>query len=1026
VLRDVVVTPDHRWVLANRRYETTDLRVGDVVAMDVPKVSWEKASEGFRHGMVFADGTLLYKGRRRQRDGKVRHQMRLCGDKASHLELFTDAPDCRWTYPESANGDPQVYIDRDDNWKELPDDDAPPEYKRAFIEGWMLLDGGRNSAGRRRILMSVDHKAIDWAKRHAAAAGLIVVGDVKVPMPESGYSSNHRWCWTLTLDEPADMSERFLGWTVKGIVPLGVEEVYCAVVPGSGRFVLADGILTGNCNFDRRWLEHHSDYRVPMHRTHDTMIASRILDPVGKAGLKYLAGKMVDRRAYSGQRRLDDGMSENGWNWGTVPTEFEPYWCVPLDTEILTEEGWKTWNSVSEGDRTLGYDGGELAWTSITKVESFKNAPLVRVGSPMHWNTECTPNHRWLYRRREGESYGETNIAPLGEIQKHRDNEIVLTGYAVGGDSPITPDEAMIIGWLMMTYEGPHAKSSSAAKLWKKAGLHNTSRESFVLSLSRESRAAWLRIVEMTDGTTRGYLADESGARKSTAPQDRDMQSAIAMAAFLEGHLPKLQKGRVMLEPEKRLTLQEHPPQLVGRGPVWCPVTELGTWVARDRAGRMFVTGNTYAALDVVLTSQIWDQFRARVEKGTQLEQVYDLEMSVLDVSHRMWRRGMRVDLAYSQRKYDELQKKASELKSWAQRNHKGMLLTSTVQLARFFISADVQITETTPTGAPRIDKKFLEHVVHPDSGYPIWITDVAQAALLVRKCQKFSSTYFENFIKNADSNGIIRPNINTLAARTGRQSISDPALQQCPKNDKSVRNAFLPLEEDHLIVSVDADQIEGRIFANLSGDSQLQKAFLDADADAGADFFTNLGAQLYRDPHFTKDDSRRRLVKGFFYGSLYGAGVQTAAETAGVPFAEMEDLARRMKSSYPGMERFMNELESTMARRQREEGEAYVVLESGRKLPVDEEQLYAALNYCIQGTASELFKAAEVRIDSSDWGQYAMIPVHDEIVFSIPKDRVSEALVEIPELMADKEAGTVPYTAGGEGGFDRWGGKIV
>jgi DNA polymerase I len=756
---DVVATPDHRWVLANRRYETTKLRVGDVVAMDAPKVSWSRESEGFLHGLVFADGTLLHKGEPRQRDGKIRHQLRLCGDKAEYLQLFEGIDNCRWTYPESYDGDPQIYLSIDENWKQVPDSRASSEYIRSFIEGWLTFDGGCGSAGRRRILSSVDKEAMEWAKEHAAVAGLIAVGFSKQPMSEGSFGSKGKWLWTLTLDEPSSMSGRFLGWTVKSIEPAGEENVYCAVVPSSKRFVLEAGILTGNCSFDRQWLEHHSDYRVPIDRTYDTMIAARILDPTGQAGLKPLATKMVDSRAFVGQRKLDEGMAENGWSWATVPVDFEPYFV--------------------------------------------------------------------------------------------------------------------------------------------------------------------------------------------------------------------------------------------------------------------------YSALDVVLTSQIWDQFRPKVSKGSSLDAVYDLEMSVLDVSYKMWRRGMRVDLKYSERMRGELLAKAEKLKDWAKRNHNGLLLTSPAQMARFFQGAGVPITETTPKGSPRVDKKFLEYVTHPDSGYPVWITDVAQASLEARRCTKFAKTYFESFLENSDSDSIIRPEINTLAARTGRQSIRGVALQQLPKSDKSVRNAFLPRADDELIVSVDMDQIEARILSNISGDPNLQNAFFTADS-TGGDFFTEVGKAVFNDPSFSKSDPRRGMVKSTVYGMMYGAGVKKMSETAGVPTDHMEVVVKRLETAYPGIRDMMHRIELDMASRQRYEGEAYVELKSGRRLPVDEDQLYAALNYTIQGTASELFKAAEVRIDCSEWGEYAMVPVHDEVVFSIPRDEVGDALVEIPALMQEHIEGQVPYTAGGEGGFDRWNGKIV
>ena len=66
-------------------------------------------------------------------------------------------------------------------------------------------------------------------------------------------------------------------------------------------------------------------------------------------------------------------------------------------------------------------------------------------------------------------------------------------------------------------------------------------------------------------------------------------------------------------------------------------------------------------------------------------------------------------------------------------------------------------------------------------------------------------------------SDGIVHPSVKTLGARTSRMSITDPALQTLPKGDDTVRTAFIPREEDHVIITSDLDQVEFRMFASLS-----------------------------------------------------------------------------------------------------------------------------------------------------------------------------------------------------------------
>ena len=75
----------------------------------------------------------------------------------------------------------------------------------------------------------------------------------------------------------------------------------------------------------------------------------------------------------------------------------------------------------------------------------------------------------------------------------------------------------------------------------------------------------------------------------------------------------------------------------------------------------------------------------------------------------------------------------------------------------------------------------------------------LAEVVLKQRKADKLANTYFKNFLEG-NINGIVHPSIRTLAARTGRMSITQPALQTLPSGDATVRRAFIPKDEDHQI----------------------------------------------------------------------------------------------------------------------------------------------------------------------------------------------------------------------------------
>lgn len=104
-------------------------------------------------------------------------------------------------------------------------------------------------------------------------------------------------------------------------------------------------IVCHNIAFEAKWFEVLSDWRVPWHQVHDTMIMAQIIDPSQSAALKTLTSRLVDPRAAALQGTLDTQLKENGWTWGTVPIDFVPYHAYgALDTVLtmrLFEQFWE-------------------------------------------------------------------------------------------------------------------------------------------------------------------------------------------------------------------------------------------------------------------------------------------------------------------------------------------------------------------------------------------------------------------------------------------------------------------------------------------------------------------------------------------------------------------------------------------------------------------------------------------------------------------------------------------------------------
>jgi DNA polymerase-1 len=407
-----------------------------------------------------------------------------------------------------------------------------------------------------------------------------------------------------------------------------------------------------------------------------------------------------------------------------------------------------------------------------------------------------------------------------------------------------------------------------------------------------------------------------------------------------------------------------------------------------------------YAAMDVILTSRLYER---SLLKDTRATDLYELEMDVRAVCSRMEDNGLRINPEYSDAQRRRLLNESAELKERAHEG-RGVRIASTENLSRWLLASDARrmLTKRTPRGRASVDKEVLTAIAaltFRDGAH-----DVARDTLRMRWVEKMASAYFENFIES-EQDGIIHPQIETLAARTGRMSIRNPAFQTLPKpsgdsDSTLVRRAVVPLREGDVLLSADFDQIELRIAASLSGDRGLIDGF------RGGDFFTHSARELYKDAIIDKDDPRRATAKTFWYSSLYGAGVATMATRAGVSVDRMHEIKDSVHRTYP---KFF-QLQKTCEQEARTTG--VVTTPMGRRLPVDAGMLYAATNYKIQGAAGDVFKKGLVALAQAGFEDTMIIPVHDEVLFSMPLDDVPEASKIIVQSMQSNSY-TVPLTSG-------------
>lgn len=421
-----------------------------------------------------------------------------------------------------------------------------------------------------------------------------------------------------------------------------------------------------------------------------------------------------------------------------------------------------------------------------------------------------------------------------------------------------------------------------------------------------------------------------------------------------------------------------------------------------------------YSALDTVLTARLDE---TDVVKEGRASPVYQLEMQVRAIATRMENNGTFVDVDVCSRNAARLRHEADEISAHIAGTY-DFAPRSTKQLAHWLASqpdALSRMSGVTSSGQLSTDKEALGQLI----GAPGAVGEVAEMVLRMRQCEKIAGTYLEGFVNRRDPNGYMHPQIETIAARTGRMSVRDPALQTLPKPTmdseyRIVREGVVPPSPDYCIVSCDSDQIELRLTASISKDVGLIEAFQEAD-ETGVDFFTTLARGVYAAPEMPKSDKRRDRIKTFTYASLYGAGVPKMAKSAGVSVKDMRDVRDEIAGRYPGFFRMSLEAEHEL-----NVNGGYIETAYGRRLPVPEFKPYVAVNYKIQGTAADVLKQSLVNLANAGLEQYMWMPVHDEVVFCLPRDAYDDAAPIIAESMTCLDF-DVPLTASPSAPCENW-----
>ncbi|QMU72122.1 DNA polymerase [Streptacidiphilus sp. P02-A3a] len=417
-----------------------------------------------------------------------------------------------------------------------------------------------------------------------------------------------------------------------------------------------------------------------------------------------------------------------------------------------------------------------------------------------------------------------------------------------------------------------------------------------------------------------------------------------------------------------------------------------------------------YAGLDVILTARIEPIERRELSRLGVRRELSDYEHELARICAVMQRRGIVLDVEHTRRLDDALAAEAEEFAAEAARYGVDNV-NSTAQVADALAGMGESLTETTASGAVKVDKAVLLGMADMSLQWePLGVrtpNPLATAVLRAKRASKWRTTYASTFLDTVDAAGRIHPMINTLQARTGRMSITRPALQTLPSSDQMIRRCLLA-DEDEVMISADFAAVEMRVLAALADVKRMQEAIL-----GGRDLHDFTAAMVFG-PNFTK--AQRKLAKGIGFGKVYGGGADTIQRQTGAPMAEVREALAAYDRVYP-------EIKRASARWQREARATGMVHLSatGRRLPLDRDRTYAVTNYACQSTARDVLGQAMINMDEAGLTEYLRLPIHDEVLASVPADRAEEIAREIERCMRFPLYG-VPIDAEAEIGGRSWG----
>ena len=427
-----------------------------------------------------------------------------------------------------------------------------------------------------------------------------------------------------------------------------------------------------------------------------------------------------------------------------------------------------------------------------------------------------------------------------------------------------------------------------------------------------------------------------------------------------------------------------------------------GIQLNKSREVRMSFNGSElteeqikYAAMDVAVLPEIYKKQQEQL-KALGLEKVFEIEMGCIPATVWLELSGLPLDMEGLNRVKGETKQKIedSKLKVKIFLKESGYKNLDLFGLPAVNLDSHIQLLAAMKVIGLKINStgdEILSGIVHP----------IGKAIKEYRKQQKLLTGFILKYPGHLNKvSGRIQPSFNQCGTNTGRFTSSKPNMQQVP-HDKSIR-ALFKAGVGNKIITADYSQIELRIIAEVSQEPKFLEIYKN-----NRDLHRLTASLVLNKPEseITKDE--RQQAKAINFGFAYGLGAQSFKEKTkndydiDISIEQAQEFRNTFFKNYPVLAIYLQTAAGTAAQLQQ------IRNRSGRIVRFDpglEDWQYENMgrNTPIQSLSADITKTAMGRLyhKLKPFNAKLINAVHDELVFEVQEDRVTEAAQVIKDEM--------------------------